>query len=106
MSADDDFEAARARAKAAGHRESPWALLSVLAVMAVGAGVVATSHWRRGAFIIGCSVALAAVLRAVLPGRLAGLLVVRSRWFDLACLVGAAAAIFAVTLIVPPSPPR
>lgn len=82
-----------------------WALLLVLVAMAGSCAVMATGHWRRGAFAFGLSVLLAGLLRLVLPSRIAGLLAVRSRWFDTLLLLAAAGAMLALTLVVPPSPP-
>ncbi len=95
--------AAKERAREASKKESPWASLLVLAVMVVGAGVVATSHWRKGAAIIGLALGLGTAIRLFLPKRVAGLLAVRSRWFDVLCLGLGCLAIGVVTLIVPPS---
>ena len=82
-----------------------WTLLLVLVSMAASCTIMATGHWRRGAFAFGMTVLLAGVFRLVLPSRLVGLLAVRSRWFDTALLLVAAAALLALTLVVPPSPP-
>lgn len=80
---------------------SPWALLLVLAFFAAGAVLVATRHWRRGSVMIGGSMVLAAVLRLLLPERLAGLLVVRSMVFDVAWCAGAGVAVMVLGLVVP-----
>jgi predicted membrane channel-forming protein YqfA (hemolysin III family) len=58
--------------------------LVVLAVM-VAALVylqIWPDHWRRGVAGLAASMALAGVLRIVLPRHRAGLLAVRARWFD------------------------
>ena len=60
--------------------------------------------WRPGAGIIGASVAVAAVLRAVLPDHDAGLLHVRGRRFDVAALTLLAAGIVASAIVVPDAP--
>lgn len=59
-----------------------WPLFVSLVVVATGVGFSADSYWRRGATIAGAGILLAALLRAVLPERVAGLLRCRSRWFD------------------------
>lgn len=92
-------------ARAAAHTLTQWPLLTVLGVVMIGAVVAATGHWRWASFVIGCGVGLAAFWRLVLPGRLAGLLVVRSRWFDVALTALMAIGILFVTLIVPPMAP-
>ncbi len=80
-----------------------WPLLSVLGLGVVGLGAVALGHFRSGCFLLGVAVLLAAVARLVLPVRRVGLLVVRSRAFDVLVLstMGVALAVFAI--IVPPS---
>lgn len=80
-------------------------LLLVLAFVFAGTLVIMTSHWRRGSIIIAGALGLGALLRLVLPKKVAGLLAVRSRWFDVLCLGAASAAIVVVTMIVPPSVP-
>lgn len=80
---------------------SPWALLLVLAFFAAGVVLVATRHWRRGSVMIGGSMVMAAVLRLLLPERLAGLLVVRSKVFDVAWCTGVGVAVMVLGLVVP-----
>lgn len=82
-----------------------WTLFLVLAAMTASCTIMATGHWRRGAFAFGMTVLLAGFFRMVLPTRRVGLLAVRSRWFDTVLLLGTAAALLALTLVVPPSPP-
>lgn len=108
MTSDDqrDLHRVRASARRTAMTLTQWPLLAVLTVIGAGAAVLATSHWRWGSFIVGCGVGLAAVLRLVLPGRVAGLLVVRSRWFDVLVTGAMAVGILAVTLVVPPMSPR
>lgn len=102
---ESDTARARARAVSGGRSLNQWPLAVVLCCLAAALGVVATGHWRRGSFAVGCSVLLAGALRAVLPARIAGLLVVRGRWFDTALLVLVGGAMTALTLVVPHSPP-
>ena len=75
----------------------------MLGLGVVGLGLVALDHFRIGCLLLGVAVLLAAVARLVLPVRRVGLLVVRSRAFDVLVLstMGAALVIFAI--IVPPS---
>ena len=82
-----------------------WPLLLVLIALTVSCLVTATGHWRRGAFAFALTVGLAGFLRMVLPSRIAGLMAVRSRWFDTVLLLLVAAAMLALTLIVPASRP-
>ena len=79
-----------------------WPLLVVLSGLAVGVVLVWVQHWRRGAFVMGAAVLLASGLRLVLPQRLAGLLAVRGRAFDVCCTVVVGAAIIVLALLVPP----
>ncbi|WP_216094318.1 DUF3017 domain-containing protein [Jiangella alba] len=79
-----------------------WPLLLVLTVIAIGTFIVADNHFRRGTFIIAGGVCLAAVLRAVLPSGIAGLLKVRSRAIDLLTLGFLGAGTLIASLIVPP----
>jgi Flp pilus assembly protein TadB len=60
------------------------AFLAVLAVLAAAFVylLVEPGHWRRGSGVVATATLLAAVLRAVLPPRRAGLLAVRARWID------------------------
>lgn len=54
----------------------------VLIVAAVGIALIVLYHWRRGALLMGAALLLAALFRALLPDRRAGLLVVRGRPVD------------------------
>lgn len=82
---------------------SPWALLLVLAAVIVGIAFAWTGHWRRASLMIAGALLMGAGLRLVLPRRLAGLLVVRRRWIDVAVMAVIGAAIAVVAFIVPPS---
>jgi hypothetical protein len=64
--------------------------------------LVATNHVKRGCVILGVALGLAAVLRAVLPARVAGLLVVRSRAFDIVATATLGAVLIALSVVVPP----
>lgn len=63
-----------------------WPILTVAAIFAVSLLLVAAGFWRRGAFLIGVGVGVAAALRLVLPDDRAGLLVVRARGLDFATM--------------------
>lgn len=89
------------RDRSSAQHLSPWALLLVLVFFAIGVGLVATRHWRRGSVMIGGSMVLAGVLRWLLPDHLAGLLVVRQRWFDVSLCLGAGSAVMVLGMIVP-----
>jgi hypothetical protein len=69
----------------------------------VGLGLVALDHFRIGCLILGISVLFAALARLVLPARRVGLLVVRSRAFDVLVLSSMGTALVVFSIIVPPS---
>ena len=81
-----------------------WPLLSVLGLGVVGLAAVALDHFRSGCFLLGVAVLLAAVARLVLPVRRVGLLVVRSRAFDVLVLTTMGVALVVFAIIVPPPP--
>jgi uncharacterized membrane protein len=66
---------------------SQWPILTVAAIFLVALILVAAGFWRRGAFLIGVAVGVAAVLRLVLPDDRAGLLVVRTKSLDFATMM-------------------
>lgn len=63
-----------------------WPIVTVAAIFAVALILVAAGFWRRGAFMIGIGVGVAAGLRLLLPEDRAGLLVVRTRSLDFATM--------------------
>ena len=63
-----------------------WPIVTVAAIFAVALIVVAAGFWRRGAFMIGIGVGVAAGLRLLLPQDRAGLLVVRTKSLDFATM--------------------
>ncbi len=81
-----------------------WPFATVLATVLAGIVVVAADRFRAGALLIGAAVLLAAGLRAVLPERRAGLLVVRSRFGDVITLGVMGAALVTLSLAVPANP--
>ena len=84
---------------------APVPLALVLLVLATGVVVMATGHWRRASVIIASATAMAAILRLVLPARVAGLLVVRRRWIDVTVLLLMAVGISLLAYWVPPYRP-
>jgi hypothetical protein len=66
--------------------------------------LVASDSFRLGCTLLGASVIFAAVARAVLPARRVGLLVVRSRLFDVVVLAVMGAALVALAVVVPGPP--
>ena len=81
-----------------------WPLALVLLGVAAGVAWAGIGHWKRGSFLIGCTFALGALLRAVLPADKVGLLGVRSRAVDVLCLTALAVGIVVLSLLVPPRP--
>ncbi len=78
-----------------------FALGLVLLGVLVGLALVAQNHWKQGLSLMGVTLLGAALLRLLLPARRLGLLVVRSRPFDVAALALLGAAILGVTFQVP-----
>ena len=79
--------------------------LVVGAVVAVGLGGVALAYWRRGTQTLGAALLLAALLRLLLPEERAGLLVARSRAYDVSLLTVVGAALVVLGGLVPYVPP-
>lgn len=88
----------RARGSGRGG-ELPW--LAVLLVVAGGLGATAAGYWRTGAGVVALGLLLGALLRLVLPPSRAGWLVVRSRAFDAALLLGLGAAVLGLAITIP-----
>ncbi len=76
-------------------------LFAVLVAVAVGLGMVALEHWRRGLLVVGLALVGAAVLRLVLPVRRVGFLAVRSRPVDVVLLSVTGLALAAIALTIP-----
>jgi hypothetical protein len=80
-------------------------LPTAVVLFIAGFGIVAVTlgYWRRGIFLVGVAAMAGAVLRLVLRGRDAGLLVVRSRAFDVLALALIGGAIMILAAVVPGS---
>jgi hypothetical protein len=78
-------------------------LLAVLVAVAVGLGMVAIEHWRRGLLVVGLALVGAGLLRLVLPVRRVGFLAVRSRPVDVVLMAGTGVALSVLALVVPGS---
>jgi DUF3017 family protein len=76
----------------------------VLLTAAVGILRITQYHWRQGAALIGAALVLAALFRAVLPPRRAGLLAVRGRPVDVFSYVGLGALMLFVALTIQGGP--
>lgn len=92
-----------------GRLRRQWPLLAVGALVAAGLVVTALPlgglSFRWGGCLLALAVALAGVLRAVLPARNVGLLTARSRRFDVALLLVVAVGILVLSLSIPAAPP-
>lgn len=78
--------------------------LGVLAVVAVSIGIVTTGSWRVGVRWFGGALLFAALVRAVLPAKDAGMLAVRRRWWDCLLLAGTGAALIFLAGSIPDQP--
>ena len=78
-----------------------WPLLTVLGGGLVGLTAVALDHFRSGCLVLGISVLFAAFARLVLPARRVGLLVVRSRAFDVVVLTVMGTSLVVLAAAVP-----
>ena len=76
-------------------RVHEWPFAVVLVVVA------SRGYFRTGSVVVGAGVLLAAALRALLPERRAGLLVVRHRALDVALMTVIGVAIVVLAVIVP-----
>jgi hypothetical protein len=70
--------------------------LLVLLTMSIGLLRIVQYHWREGSAWIGGALLIAALLRAVLPPRAAGMVAVRGRAVDVLWCVGLAVCILFV----------
>ena len=78
--------------------------LVVLAVVAVSIGIVASGNWRLGVRWFGGALVFAALIRAMLPAKDAGMLAVRRRWWDCLLLAGTGAALIFLAISIPDQP--
>jgi hypothetical protein len=75
--------------------------LVVVVTALVGLGIVAFGPWRRGIALIGFALVFAAGMRLVTKEGEAGMLRVRSRWFDVTVLAGVGASLVALATNIP-----
>ena len=75
--------------------------LLVLAVVVTGLLLATAVDWQVGARVLGLAFLLAALLRATLPARPAGWLVVRTRGLDVAVLLSLGAAVLVLAATIP-----
>jgi hypothetical protein len=67
----------------------------------VGLGLVAFGPWRRGVALVGLALIFAAGMRLVTKESEAGMLRVRSRWFDVTVLTAVGASLLALAANIP-----
>lgn len=67
----------------------------------VGLALVAFGPWRRGIALIGFSLIFAGAMRLVTKEDEAGMLRVRSRWFDITVLTGVGLSLLALAANIP-----
>lgn len=67
----------------------------------VGLALVAVGPWRRGVALVGFALVFASAMRLVTKESEAGMLRVRSRWFDVAVLAGVGVALIALATNIP-----
>lgn len=82
-------------------RFAEWPMTAVLVGVAVGLAIVGTDRFRTGTVVIAGATLLGAVLRAGLPERRAGLLVVRSRVVDVLTLLIMGSSLLVLAIVVP-----
>ena len=75
--------------------------LVVVVTTMVGLAMVAFGPWRRGIALVGFALIFAASMRLVTKEGEAGMLRVRSRWFDVAVLAGVGASLIALAANIP-----
>jgi hypothetical protein len=80
------------------------ALTAVLVVVAIAFVRIGLQHWREGTTELGLALLLAAVLRAALPDRTAGLLAVRPRRVDVATYTAFGLVVILVSLTITGGP--
>ncbi len=105
----EELEAAAEEQHAEQERRYPSTIgglfyLLVLATGAVGIAITWSGDWRFGIRCLAAALCLAALLRLVLPGRDAGMLAVRQRFFDAMLLGGLGAALFFLAATIPGQP--
>ena len=81
--------------------EAPFVSAVLIVALGLCYAIVSSGHWLRGVAVMAFGMVTAGVLRATLPNGRAGLLVVRSRAFDVVCYLGLGLAMFGFGILVP-----
>jgi hypothetical protein len=75
--------------------------LVVVVTAIVGLALVGFGPWRRGVALLGFALIFAAAMRLVTKEDEAGMLRVRSRWFDVTVLAGVGVSLVALATNIP-----
>lgn len=75
--------------------------LVVVLTTVVGLALVAFGPWRRGVALVGFAMIFASGMRLVTKEDEAGMLRVRSRWFDVTVLAGVGVSLLALAANIP-----
>jgi len=75
--------------------------LAVVAATGIGLAMVAFGPWRRGVSLVGVALVVASAMRLVTPEDEAGMLRVRSRWFDVTVLAAVGISLLALAANIP-----
>jgi hypothetical protein len=67
--------------------QAPFVTVLAIALLSFLYLLVQPAHWRRGTSILAIAMLLAGAFRLILSRPRAGLLAVRTRWFDAACYI-------------------
>ena len=78
--------------------------LVLAACVLIGLLAVAVWSWRSGVVVIGAGLLVASVMRVVLPEKEAGMLGVRSRWFDVVAMLLVGGVLITLALTIPDQP--
>ncbi|WP_340537386.1 DUF3017 domain-containing protein [Nocardioides sp. GXZ039] len=78
--------------------------LAILVTAATAIGIVVNGDWRVGIRVLAAGLAVAGLLRLVLPRRDAGMLAVRHRVLDVVLLFGVAIALYWLAGSIPDQP--
>lgn len=78
--------------------------LILVALTVTGLCLVAFGPWRRGIALVGLAFVAASGARVLLGEDEAGMLRVRSRWFDVGALAGVGVALIALAANIPDQP--
>ncbi len=79
-----------------------WPIMLVGLFLVAAFALVATGYWRRGALVMAIGVGVAAALRLTLTDDRAGLLMVRTRTFDVLTTGAVSAAVFYIAWTIDP----